>query len=117
MSVEEENLILRRAAAFLAKEASPRIVDPLVVGVAAEGVAAVATLIRPQVATSVCESRADPKEALLSDSYSSQYRYMVLVQARAGRSMSDPAEGLDASAATIYRWKKQDEIDAGDVFV
>jgi hypothetical protein len=38
---------------------------------------------------------------------------MVLVQVRAGRSVYDLAEGLEVSAATIFRWKKQDQIDAG----
>jgi putative transposase len=50
----------------------------------------------------------------MPDSYSSQYREMVLVQVRAGRSVYDLAEGLEVSAATIFRWKKQDQIDAGD---
>ena len=39
---------------------------------------------------------------------------MVLAQVRAGRSVYDLAEGLEVSAATIFRWKKQDQIDAGD---
>jgi transposase len=50
----------------------------------------------------------------MPDEYSSQYREMVLVQVRAGRSVHDLAEGLEVSAATIFRWKKQDKIDAGD---
>ncbi len=45
--------------------------------------------------------------------YSSQYREMVVAQVRAGRSVSELAEGLEVSAATIFRWKKQDWIDAG----
>jgi len=50
----------------------------------------------------------------MPDKYSSQYREMVLVQVRAGRSVYDLAEGLEVSAATIFRWKRQDQIDAGD---
>jgi transposase len=38
---------------------------------------------------------------------------MVLAQVRAGRSVYDLAEGLEVSAATIFRWKRQDQIDAG----
>ena len=44
----------------------------------------------------------------MPDSYSSQYREIVLAQARAGRSVYDLAKGSKASAATIFRWKKQD---------
>jgi transposase-like protein len=40
--------------------------------------------------------------------YSSQYRDMVLGQVSAGRSVYDLAEQLEVSAATIFRWKKQD---------
>ena len=53
----------------------------------------------------------------MPDTYSSQYREMVLAQVRAGRSVYDLAEGLEVSAATIFRWKKQDQIDAGDAVV
>jgi transposase len=49
----------------------------------------------------------------MPDTYSSQYREMVLIQVRAGRSVYDLADGLEASAATIFRWKRQDQIDAG----
>jgi len=63
--------------------------------------------------TTVCESRADSKEGLRPDKYSSQYREMVLAQVRGGRSVYELAEGLEVSAATIFRWKKQDQIDAG----
>tara|TARA_B110000305_G_C18800175_1_gene342280 strand:+ start:132 stop:515 length:384 start_codon:yes stop_codon:yes gene_type:complete len=49
----------------------------------------------------------------MPDTYSSQYREMVLVQVRAGRSVDDLAEGLEVSAATVFRWKRQDRIDAG----
>ncbi|MFT4865895.1 MAG: transposase-like protein [Ilumatobacter sp.] len=49
----------------------------------------------------------------MPDTYSSQYREMVRVQVRAGRSIYDLAEGLEVSAATIFRWKRQDLIDAG----
>jgi transposase len=49
----------------------------------------------------------------MPDTYSSQYREMVLIQVRAGRSVYDLAEGLEVSAATIFRWKRQDQIDAG----
>jgi transposase-like protein len=38
---------------------------------------------------------------------------MVLAQVRAGRSVYDLADGLEVSAATIFRWKKQDQIDSG----
>jgi transposase len=54
-----------------------------------------------------------PKEGLMTDTYSSQYREMVLIQVRAGRSVYDLAEGLEVSAATIFRWTRQDQIDAG----
>ena len=50
----------------------------------------------------------------MPDSYSSQYREMVLAQVRAGRSVYDLAEGLEVSATTIFRWKRQDQIDADD---
>ena len=50
----------------------------------------------------------------MPEKYSSQYREMVLAQVRAGRSVYDLADGLEVSAATIFRWKKQDKIDAGD---
>jgi putative transposase len=50
----------------------------------------------------------------MPDTYSSQYREMVLIQVRAGRSVYDLAEGLEVSAATIFRWKRQDWIDSGD---
>jgi transposase-like protein len=43
----------------------------------------------------------------MPDTYSPQYREMVLAQVRAGRSVYDLAEGLEVSAATIFRWKKQ----------
>ena len=49
----------------------------------------------------------------MPDTYSSQYREMVLAQIRADRSVYDLADGLEVSAATIFRWKKQDQIDAG----
>ena len=49
----------------------------------------------------------------MPDTYSSQYREMVLARVRAGRSICDPAEGPEVSAATIFRRKKQDQIDAG----
>jgi hypothetical protein len=39
---------------------------------------------------------------------------MVLVQVRAGRSVYDLVEGLEVRVAAIFRWKKQDQIDAGD---
>jgi hypothetical protein len=63
--------------------------------------------------TSVCESIADLKEGLMPVTYSSQYREMVLAQVRAGRSVYDLSEQLEVSAATIFRWTKQDQIDAG----
>jgi putative transposase len=50
----------------------------------------------------------------MPESYSSQYREMVLAQVRAGRSVYDLAEGLEVSAATIFRWKKQEQIDVGN---
>jgi len=50
----------------------------------------------------------------MPDKYSSQYREMVHVHVRAGRSVYDLAEGLEVSAATVFRRKKQDQIDAGD---
>ena len=50
----------------------------------------------------------------MPDTYSSQYREMVLAQVRAGRSVYDLAEGLEVSAATIFRWKRQDQIDSGN---
>jgi transposase len=53
------------------------------------------------------------KEGLMTDRYSSQYREMVLAQVRAGRSVYDLAEGLEVSAATIFRWTRQDQIEAG----
>jgi putative transposase len=49
----------------------------------------------------------------MPDTYSSQYREMVLAQVRAGRSVYDLADGLEVSAATIFRWKRKDQIDAG----
>jgi putative transposase len=49
----------------------------------------------------------------MPDTYSSQYREMVLAQVRSGRSVYTLAKGLEVSAATIFRWKRQDQIDAG----
>lgn len=46
-------------------------------------------------------------------SYSPQYREMVLVQVRAGRPVAELADELEVSEATIFRWKKQDQIDRG----
>ena len=45
--------------------------------------------------------------------YSLQYREMLLAQIRAGRFVYELAEVLEVSAARIFRWKKQDQIDAG----
>ena len=50
----------------------------------------------------------------MPDTYWSQYREMVFAQVRAGRSVYDHAKGLEMSGATIFRWKKHDQIDAGD---
>jgi transposase-like protein len=49
----------------------------------------------------------------MPDTYSSQYRETVLIQVCAGRSVDDLAEGLEMSAATAFRWKRQNQIDAG----
>ena len=48
-------------------------------------------------------------------SYSSQYREMVLAQVSAGRSVAELAAELEVSAAAIFRWKKQDRVDRGEV--
>jgi putative transposase len=49
------------------------------------------------------------------DSYPSQYREMVFAQVRPGRPVSEVAEGLEVSTATVFRWKKQDKIDRGEI--
>jgi putative transposase len=49
----------------------------------------------------------------MTDTYSSQYREMVLAQVRAGRSVYDLAEELEVSAATIFLWTRQNQIDSG----
>ncbi len=47
----------------------------------------------------------------MPDSYSSQYREMVLAHVRSGRSVVDVAAELEVSAATVFRWQRQDRID------
>lgn len=49
----------------------------------------------------------------MPDSYSPQYREMVLAQVRSGRRVVELAAELEVSEATIFRWKKQDRIDRG----
>ena len=39
---------------------------------------------------------------------------MVLAQVRAGRPVTEVADGLEVSTATVFQWKKQDEIDRGE---
>ncbi len=53
----------------------------------------------------------------MPDSYSSQCRETVLAQVRVSRSIFVPAEGWGVSTTTIFRRKKQDQIDAGDAVV
>lgn len=47
-------------------------------------------------------------------SYSSQYWEMVLAHVRAGRPVAELAADLEVSAATIFRWKQQDQVDRGE---
>ena len=49
----------------------------------------------------------------MPDSYSPQYREMVLAQVRSGRRVVELASELEVSEATIFRWKKQDRVDQG----
>ena len=50
----------------------------------------------------------------MPQSYSPQYREMVLAQIRAGRPVSELAAELEVSESTIFRWKYQGRIDRGE---
>ncbi|CAN5741729.1 hypothetical protein BH23ACT4_BH23ACT4_04960 [soil metagenome] len=47
--------------------------------------------------------------------YPSEFRRRVLDLVAAGRTVASVAEDLDVSAQTIYTWRKQDQIDRGEV--
>jgi transposase-like protein len=47
--------------------------------------------------------------------YPSEFRRRVLDLVASGRSVASVAEDLGVSAQTIYNWRRQDEIDRGQV--
>lgn len=46
-------------------------------------------------------------------SYPPEFRTRVLALLRAGRSVQQVALDLELSEATIYNWRRQDEVDSG----
>ena len=47
--------------------------------------------------------------------YASQFRAMVVEQARSGRSVAEVADAVDVPASTVFRWVRQDRIDRGEL--
>ena len=47
--------------------------------------------------------------------YSTQFRERVLGLVDEGRDIVELAGELEISSATIYRWRKQSKVDAGDL--
>lgn len=49
----------------------------------------------------------------MSNPYPPEFRIRVLALLRAGKTVQQVARELDISDATIYNWRRQDEIDTG----
>ncbi|MFC4245358.1 transposase [Gryllotalpicola reticulitermitis] len=47
--------------------------------------------------------------------YSHQFRERVLALVRDGRDVGDLAAELGVASATIYRWRRQERIDVGEI--
>ena len=48
-------------------------------------------------------------------SYASQFRRMVIEQARNGRRVADVARSVEVLEATVVRWVRQDKIARGEI--